>query len=820
MSIVKSVIKKTLWFIKKLKMHTVHKMIATFIFCLTIYSSIAQTDSSQVFSRQFDIYRKQVLDEKLFVHTDKNFYITGEILWFKIYDVDASFHMPLAISSVAYVEILNENNESQVQVKLALIKGDGNGSIFLPVTLSSGNYKLRAYTNWMKNFAPDYFFEKTITIINLQKITDQDSGQKTITHNITFFPEGGNLVNTLHSKMAFKVTDQFGKGIDCKGILVDDHNDTILAFHPLKFGIGNFSFTPSSQKQYKALITFPNGEQVVKELPPVYVNGYVMHLESKEDGQLEISIQQTGGNPIHPEQLIYLFIHTRGSIKWIGSKRIEQNMAVFLIDSSKLGDGISHLTVFNNDKQPVCERLYFKYPKKGVHFILSTDQPTYDCRKKINLAISSADLNGNPLMTDMSLAVYRIDSLQTLDDVTIDNYLWLTSDLTGSIESPDYYFNCKGPESKVAIDNLMLTHGWRRFNWEDILHDKKPAFQFAPEYNGHVITGKITNIKTGLPGKIIDGFITVPGTNTQFRNAISDDQGRIKFEMKQFFGSKEIIAQTNSQQDSEYRIDIASPFIDKYSTVPISHFSMPLTNPRTLLYASINSQVQNLFINDTLHRFKMPILDTSAFYGEPDDKYLLDNYTRFTTIEEIIQEYVQGVTISKREGKLFFAVSDEFYTGKFNNDPLILIDGAPIFDIDKFINNYDPLKIYKLEVVKRKYIYGYKSFDGILNFTTYNGDLAGFELDPNAVVLDYEGLQLERQFYSPKYQNGEQTISHLPDFRNLLYWAPELKTNILGKLQTDFYTSDLPGKYAIMLQGIDSTGLIGSQVLFFEVGIK
>jgi hypothetical protein len=789
----------------------------TCLFSILFMFTEAQADSSQALWQKFDEYRKQVLQEKLFLHTDKSFYLTGEILWFKIYDVDAFFHMPLAISSVAYVEVLDRNNQSVLNAKLSLNKGNGNGSIYLPATLNSGNYKLRAYTNWMKNFAPDYFFEKSVTIINPQAFNGTDTGQKIVKYNIGFFPEGGNLVNSLQSKVAFRVANQYGQGIDCEGILLDNHQDTILTFHSYKLGIGSFNFTPEEQNTYKAVIRFSDGEQVVKDLPPAYATGYVMHLKPRENGKLEISIQEPAGSAVQNGQLVYLFIHTRESIKWVGSKSVQDRKAVFLIDSSRFGDGISQLTVFNNDREPVCERLYFTYPKKKLHLELKTDQSAYESRAKLNIHIYSGDQDGNPLAADLSMAVYRLDSLQTLDEMNIDNYLWLTSDLTGNVESPGYYFKDRGPESEMAMDNLMLTQGWRRFNWEDVLHDRKPVFKFPPEYLGHIISGKIINNKSGLPGKNMDAFISVPGVNTQFRNALSDDQGLVKFEMKNFFGSREIIVQTNSQKDSEYRVDISSPFVENYSTAPLPFFSIQEKNLHSLLYASINSQVQNLYLDSNLHRFSMPSIDTSAFYSEPDDRYMLDNYTRFTTLEEIITEYVQGVAISKRDGRLFFSLTDEFYRGKFVDDPLVLLDGVPVFDEDKFINNYDPLKISKLEVLKKKYFYGYRSFDGILNFTTYHGDLAGYELDPNAIALDYDGLQTQRQFYSPEYPDEPQISSHVPDFRNLLYWSPEIKTGPQGTQEANFYTSDLPGKYAIFLQGLDSCGRTGSQVLFFEV---
>jgi hypothetical protein len=136
-----------------------------------------------------------------------------------------------------------------------------------------------------------------------------------------------------------------------------------------------------------------------------------------------------------------------------------------------LGDGISHLQ-FLTPKIPVCERLYFKSPEKKLNIGLTTDKAAYANREKINIPITSADQNGLPLSANLSMAVYQTDSLQGIDETNIVNYLWLTSDLEGKIESPGNYFNNPGPQTDEAMDNLMMTQGWRRFRWENIRRNK------------------------------------------------------------------------------------------------------------------------------------------------------------------------------------------------------------------------------------------------------------------------------------------------------------------------------------------------------------
>jgi len=184
-------------------------------------------------------------------------------------------------------------------------------------------------------------------------------------------------------------------------------------------------------------------------------------------------------------------------------------------------------------------------------------------------------------------------------------------------------------------------------------------------------------------------------------------------------------------------------------------------------------------------------------------------------MEEILREYVINVDVKKREGKFHFQNFDLANNQMFKADPLVLVDGVPVTDLDKFMLT-DPLKLNTLEVVNRRYFLGNSTFEGILSWTSYKGDMADNE-PINATAIDYDGLQLEREFYAPVYANANQESSHLPDFRNVLLWSPNIKIPGGGSKEINFYTSDLPGKYAVHIQGITKGGVCGSKVLIFEV---
>jgi hypothetical protein len=128
-----------------------------FVFLLGAGLIYAQDPLSENLQQQFHQYQSAAPQEKLFVHTDKTFFLAGETLWFKVYAVDASFHKPLGTSRIAYIEILNKDLKPVVQSKVSMTDGNGSGSLTLPAFLLSGNYIFRAYTSWMKNFPADFY---------------------------------------------------------------------------------------------------------------------------------------------------------------------------------------------------------------------------------------------------------------------------------------------------------------------------------------------------------------------------------------------------------------------------------------------------------------------------------------------------------------------------------------------------------------------------------------------------------------------------------------------------------------------------------------
>jgi hypothetical protein len=390
----------------------------------------------------------------------------------------------------------------------------------------------------------------------------------------------------------------------------------------------------------------------------------------------------------------------------------------------------------------------------------------------------------------------------------------LNAELQGNIESPGYYFANPGTETDEALDNLMLTQGWRRFDWNAVLNNKQRVFNFLPEYNGHIITARVFNAATNKTVGNVVAYLGVPGKRVQLTTAKSDSTGRLLFNMKDFYGAGEVVVQPNTEKDSTYRIEILSPFSEQYLKTQTPAFVLKPAWQNSIEQLSLGMQVQNIYAGNKTKQFINPVTDSSAFYGPPYKTYKLDDFTRFTTMEEVLREYISEVNVVKTRGRFHIKVISD--NGFLDGDPLVLLDGVPVFNIDKVIG-IDPLKIRRLEDMHNRYFWQAIDAEGILSFTSYKGDLGGYEIDPHAVVIDYEGLQLERQFYSPVYETEEQKASPVADFRNLLYWSPAAGTGKDGKNHISFYTSDQTGKYIGILQGLTPNGEAGSRVFTFEV---
>ncbi|MBO0359218.1 hypothetical protein J0X19_14750 [Hymenobacter sp. BT186] len=764
-------------------------------------------DSLEGIGQRFAQYGQRMPLEKIFAHLDRPSYVSGETMWFKLYVVAGTTPQPLASSTVAYVEVLNPQQTPVLQAAIALHDATGQGSLVLPPELPSGRYTVRAYTSWMKNFGPEYYFHSTVTILNTRTPLGLMASRPAPRLDAQFFPEGGYLVQGLTSKVGFKITDSSGQSLDATGTVLDQVGSVMAKFSTLRYGMGSFSFTPTKAgAAYRAVLKLANQQTVTYNLPAVQEQGYVLRLEDTNTEQLRVVVQAQG--EARTSEKLYLLGHARHQVTVAAAGQLQNGQTVFSVPKRQLLAGVSHFTLFNSRRQPVCERLYFRPPSDTFALSARTNKPQYTAREKVTLHLTATQA------ANLSVAVYQLDSLSAQAGPDLTSYLWLSADVKGRIENPAYYLKAANSQ---AADNLMLTQGWRRFSWTNVLTDSTTRPVYPPELHGHLMRGRVVNSSTGAPvaGQMV--YLTAPSRFPQLYNALSQTDGSILVEVPDWHGAKQLIAQTDTRQSSAHRVEIFSPFSSHFADSQLAPLVLPAGVAPSLLRRHVQAQVQQQYPPSSPAAYRLPGTDSLPFYGKPTEQYLLDKYTRFKTLEDVMREYVPGVLVRARKDGFHFLIPDQKLRTTMEN-PLVLLDGMPVFDVNR-IMAFDPLKIRQLDVVTSRYVVGPAIHEGLISYTTYSGDLAGFPPDPQALLQEYTGLQGQRDFYAPRYDTPAAAKSRLPDFRNLLYWNPQATATAAHELTLSFYTSDQLGSYRVVVQGLSREGTTGSTSFTFQVKV-
>jgi hypothetical protein len=779
-------------------------ILAYVLLWLLSHLASGQSNVSDTLQNRFENYQRKNLQEKIYIHLDHTSYVTGETLWFKIYCVDSRAHMLLDVSKVAYVEVVDRQGDPVLKTKIKLMKGEGDGSFFLPATLDSDNYVVRAYTNWMKNTPEEYFFHQPFSIINPFRKKDRTEVSAKPAVDAQFFAEGGTLLAGVEAKIAFRIVDTNGIGMECSGSIINEQNDTVVEFSPSKFGLGSFHFTPGNNT-YRAVITDSNQKNYIVPFPKASSIGYSIELIN-ESQNLQFNIRTLGIDQSH----VILFGHTRGKTFFVQELPLINGATSFRIPASILNDGVSHFTLFNEELQPVCERLFFKKPKSLLTIRANTDNSEYSPRRKVKLIVDVSNELGIGENASLSVSVHKRDSLETIDGKDIASHLLLSSDLVGEIESPSYYLS---NATSQEFDNLMLTHGWRRFAWKEITQPSARSPKYLPELEGPILTGKLYN-EIDVPAANTPTFLTNASNAIKVHSFRSGKDGDIRYVLDNIEGATKLYLQTDFTRDSLFRFAIDNPFFNTQKRYNTPALSISANQTNTIISRSVSMQVEDIY-SEERKEMQRSLKDTIPFYGTADEIYFLDDYTRFPVMEEVMREYVKGVWVRKRQGKFYFVVLDNINKSVFKQDPLILLDGVPMFDVNK-IMAIDPRKIKRIDVLTREYYLGTNTFPGIVSYFTYSGDLAGIKPHAKSAILEYEGLQITREFFSPLYETERHRSNRLPDRRHLLTWIPSSKI-VNGKAEIEFFTSDVTGTFKINIQAIAPNGKPGSSTTLFTV---
>lgn len=356
------------------------------------------------------------------------------------------------------------------------------------------------------------------------------------------------------------------------------------------------------------------------------------------------------------------------------------------------------------------------------------------------------------------------------------------------------------PEFSISANRVELSENRQ---------SEKRVFYY-PESRGLSITGKLTDSATGYPLPFKRVNLSILGRGRDFMAIQTDTAGRFFFSLPDYIGSRDLFLSAENTSTSIPKILIDNDYCSLPVNILHNVFSLTKQEREVAYKMAVNVQLKSYFNEDSISDTQNNQDQDQAFYGKPNEILYIDNYIQLPTLEEYFNELVTLVKVRKRQGEKYFRVLGT-QSGLIDFDPLTLVDLVAIDNPSKVLA-ISPTNISRIEVVNMLYVKGDQTYGGIINIITKHSDFGGIDLPSSGVFINYGFLE-----DSSHYPGIYPQPAHYPDTRNTLYWEPHLKLNKSNSSKVSFTVSDTPGKYLIVLNGIDSKGKTFRQTSAIEV---
>ncbi|MCL6266196.1 hypothetical protein [Flagellimonas myxillae] len=774
------------------------------------------------FNESLDVYHSQNPIEKAYLHLDKEVVSPNEEIWFSAYLVLGADHLYSEASKVLHVDLISQSKDIVASQTVQLSKGRAQGSIHFPKDLEPGTYQIRSYTNWMRNFDQNFFYKKQVKVLGR---VDPSENPFIIDAplDLQFFPEGGNLIDGLTTKIAFRAVGKDGMGKVISGYVEDSHGNVVAELNTVSRGSGIFYLLPKANTNYRAVLK----DGTVYPLPAVLSEGYALSVGSKEYGKIVIQVQ---ASPQYANRSFYLLGLSRG--KRYFQERLDlgpNDNQTLEISTSKIPSGILSLSLFDDQGNPHCERLSFINNRENLRISATTKSTVFHARGEIEVDIVVKDSNGMPVSSALSVSISDADQFaKDTGSSNIRSYLLLQSDLRGQIHRPAELFRDQSRTTQYQLDLVMLTHGWRKYQWPEILNgqSKNRAFSFAQGTNiAGIAYGRNDQLLRNTPFKII----AKSETNLSEHSFVTDDFGRFLVKNFNSSGKAELVfnaynskgkIQCSKVKLQKQNIQLPEP---KFDFIPSEHSDGEENYQRLSAIRSQGNSISSIegIINldevsvSTEKTEKKEWTRPSKYGIEPDRVVYADDYPNSVDVMHLIGR-MRGMNLPNRisdprGGPLW--VVDGFPMPRFGFKDSIVGGNIPelVSGVPRAIAHINVQSIERIEYLDPQMasnvIYGVQGAAGV--FLIYTKIGSNLNKKPKSSNLELTVHSTGKEFYSPLY-DSEPGLEDVSDFRSTLFWDPMLRTDDNGKATLRFFNSDIANKIQINIEGLSTTGLSGT----------
>ena len=771
--------------------------------------------------------------EKVYIHTDRSCYFPGDDIWFKAYLIDASDRLLSGNSNNLHVELISPSSEIIINRVIRLDSGLGNGDFKLPGNLESGRYRIRGYTNYMRNFGNQLFFNKEITVISSSDAKNAFSDSINYIKNklgISFFPEGGSLVENVSSLVAFKAVDAVGKGCDVTGQVYSSAGDLITTFKSDHLGMGSFFLRPATGSGYYSIVKDINGSEIKTELPKSFPTGITLSASTNEDDELVISICTNSKTlPLMLDQPLFLTFSARKiPLKTVNFKIKTYNNS-FILPTDDLPDGIVMITLSTIEDVPLSERLIYIQRDQDFRVSIEPGKQIYNQRDSVLIRISSSaeyDFSQEAFLS-LSAADKSYTDNTSQYPTTISSWFLLESDIRGPIEEPSYYFDPSNPGRLYDLDLLLLTQGWRDFEW------KYDNMSYYPSEFGFTVSGRIRKLNVNKPladARVNIGIFDLKGSIITSTEA--DSSGRFRLDDINLTGKASLVVTAVNEKGNPQNCLILLDSL-KYKSAEITD-----NFPRIILFPGekVTTYIQEYEIkeairkkyklSDTINIGEVTIIakkskdiqtikveNTRILYGKPDNEVIVTTkFLGYQNVFEVLAGRVPGVKIiSSLDARgiphyqIWIRGVNSFTSG---TGPLLLIDGVKKTSEDLlwlpvgFIDRIDILKS-----AGETGAFGSQGASGVISIITKAGNIFPPSRPANySVSTKIKGYDAARVFYSPQHLPSSPS-AYEPDLRTTLFWKPDIRLQSDKSLLVKYFNGDKSSTVRVIVEGITTNGI-------------
>ncbi|MEY2916528.1 MAG: hypothetical protein RIS73_242 [Bacteroidota bacterium] len=759
--------------------------------------------------------------EKIYLHLDKGYYNAGETIWFKAYI--STDNLSVALSKTLYVELIDDKGDI-LQKKIMPVYESGAASNFdLPDTISNGRLFIRAYTSWMLNFDSSLLYLKALQIITTSKVAKKIPAP--VVFSLTLFPEAGDMVENITSRVAFKANDQDGIPINVSGNIVNEAGKKITAFSSVHDGMGYFFITPLPGEKYKAIWKDKKGLQHETALPDAKKQAVGLSVSTSTD-TINYTLRRSDNAE---ENFTSYTVIAQMQQQIVYSAKINMKVKKEVtapIITENFTDGVLQLTIFNAAQIPVAERLIFI---NHNNYFFTTDLHVVE--KNITkhghntLQIDVSDT----LLTNLSISVTDagINPI-TNNEENIFSSLLLSSDLKGYVYNPAYYFSNDNDSVKQHLDLVMMTNGWRRFKWENILAQRWPQLIW-PIDNYLSIKGNIYGLtKPQLAGKDLTGFIKTKNNSSNFITIPLNTDGQFRVTGIYLFDTARLYYQINNDKDKRltssasfsFKNEIASASTASVNLLSSLFYSLKLDSSYLQKNAKL-AALQRSFLESnktkTLDVVKV-IGKTKTLKQKLEEQYTsgffsgADGYT-FTMEDDPFAKSASSVLDYLRGKVAGLQIDPTGTSATWRGSQTSIFLNETTTDIS-MLQSVSMSDVALIKVLRPPFFgaTGGGAGGAIAIYTKKGGDNSAVKGLDFTLIYGYSAI---KEFYMPDYEKTNDT--NLPDYRTTLYWNPFL---ILDKknrrIKIPFYNSDNCKKIRVVIEGINKTGQFTSEEKIFE----